>query len=187
MRLLLLSAVLALSGCMSMIVPSSPPMTRFVLHPLTERTGNMAQGAVAVEMPSAPHTLDTNRVALKRGGKWDYYDGAKWADFLPPLVQADIIKTLRQSGLYKTVGSDEDNIDGRSLKIDITSFHADYTGSGPAPLARVALTATFGGTTFSVAGAAPASANTLSAIQPAFNEAFAQAQRQLVEKLKRIR
>ncbi len=164
----------------------------FALEPVkVTREGPAAETLVVAAPTSAPE-LDTYRIALKKDNqRWDYYASARWADFLPVVVQDDLTKTLSNTRLFKTVTTDESGLTGdRILKTEIQTFQAEYTTDSAAPVIRVHMTVRLVGrqesaplASFTLDAERKASGNTLSAVQAAFAAAFSEAQRQLVEKL----
>lgn len=90
-------------------------------------------GNIAVEFPQVASELNTYRVALLRSdNKRDYYAGARWADFLPAIVQSTLVKTLENSGHFLLVSADYTNTNmDYVLRSDIQLFQADYTTSNP--------------------------------------------------------
>lgn len=147
--------------------------------------------SLIVTMPSAAPELDTFRIALLRDGKWDYYAGARWADFLPLMVQDSMTKTLEISSLFNTVATDEasGNAD-RILKLQIRSFQAEYEAGQPAPAIKMRIAVSLKNRTegtilqaFDLKSETRAAQNTLSEIQLAFARAYNDVQKQLVNRL----
>ena len=164
----------------------------FALNPAEPVAVNQQGQSIAVALPSAAPELDTYRIALIKDNKrWDYYAGARWADFLPLLVQDTLIKTLAGAKGAGKVSDDQSGIStDRLLKIEIRSFQAEYSAGKPNPLIRLHLTAHLQNriddtpiTNFEVKTEVAAKANRISEIQEAFAEGFKTAQKQLVAKL----
>lgn len=148
--------------------------------------------SLVVSLPAAAPELDTYRIALtKDGGRWDYYAGARWADFLPMLVQDGMTKTLENSGLFKTVTTDQTGVRGdQILKAEIRTFQAVYEHGHAEPVIQVrimvSLRRRLEGTviaSFPVKSEARAAKDRLPEIQSAFATAFNEAQKQLVYKV----
>ena len=165
----------------------------FALEPVSIEGKAAPQGTLVVAMPTATAELDTHRIALKRGGRqWDYYAGARWSNFLPAVAQDNLAKTLQQSHLFRDVVTDESGLSGdRILKTDIQSFQAEYAPGAQAPVIKIRMVFSFVTrlerqplASFAVEAQKKAAGNTLSAVQAAFADAFAAAQRQFVKKLK---
>lgn len=186
---------IAAAAC-SMITPKDTGRSfMFALPPVeTAAPGRPGSSSLTVALPTAAPELDTYRIALSRAGKrWDYYAGARWADFLPLMVQDSLTKTLSEAKLFKTTVTDQ--ADGHSekvLNIDIRAFQAEYAGKDGAPLIKIRLTARLRNqgeakpaTAFDISTEARAAEDSLPAIQTAFAKAFGEAQKQLVGKLRR--
>ncbi len=153
-----------------------------------------AETRLVVSLPATSPELDTYRVALTRdGGVRDYYAGARWADFLPVLVQDNIVKTLERADLFKIVAADQTALEGDfSLKIEIRDFQAEYAAKDAPPTIKLRLVVSLLdrldrrviAKMDASSHGMKAQSNTLPAIRAAFEKAFDQCQRQLVEKLK---
>jgi len=86
-------AALALSGCAS-------PRETFDLSPETLARGRAHGAAIAIEEPSAPAFIDTNRFVIRgEGGDLAYLADAQWSDTVPRLVQGRLIDRLTAKGL----------------------------------------------------------------------------------------
>lgn len=164
----------------------------FALVPAQTLPHQPVKESLIVSMPSSAPELDTYRIALIRdGNRWDYYAGARWADFLPLMVQDSMAKTLETAKLFKTVATDETggNAD-RILKIQIRSFQAEYDPAHSAPAVKlkiaVSLRNRVEGTilySFDLKTETRATQNKLPEIQAAFARAFSDVQKQLVNQL----
>jgi cholesterol transport system auxiliary component len=167
----------------------------FSLGP-AKASGQPHTGArLIVELPATAPELDTHRISLIRDkGIRDYYAGAKWADFLPVLVQDSLVRTLDSSGLFKAVAPDQTGLaPDMALKVEIRDFQAEYAKAGLAPVVRVRLVATLisreDGRTVASLQTGPvtrkAASDSLPAIHAAFRAAFLAAQQRLTEELNR--
>lgn len=166
----------------------------FALGPVKTARQNTADSTLVVGLPATAPELDTYRVALLRDKKvWDYYAGARWAEFLPALVQDDMIKSIEASGLFKTVSTDQSGFSGGMLlKAEIRSFQAQYQKGREAPVVRIGITLNLFDaaerelvSSFDIIEEKVAEKNSLTAIHAAFQSAFDAAQRQLIVKLGR--
>jgi cholesterol transport system auxiliary component len=150
------------------------------------------KGALTVVLPSADGTLDTRRVALRRpDGAVDYYEGARWADFLPLQVRDGIVQTLATRHIVQQVQTDDHSAPGPyRLQLAIDAFQAEYVQLGQAPVVRLHVLATLSDArrpsqvqNFDLTATHPAQADDLPAIQAAFRSAFEILQRDLMERL----
>ena len=116
---------------------------QFALKPAHVASGQYRKGyqSLKVRLPSATPELDTDRIALVQfGGRQDYIANAKWADFLPVLVQSALVQSFAASGRYANVMADDTPTATRYvLATDIEHFEIQMA-SGVAPaIARIRL------------------------------------------------
>ena len=167
---------------------------RVFLKPVAEkmvcRKGRM--GSLVVAYPKVPDTLDTSRIALvDQTGRWDYFSGMRWADFLPGNVQSALIESLSASGKFSSVSSDDTVELGRlTLGSEINKFEAVYHTGATAPDVEVdvAFTLHEGDSPrirkqFIASSKVHAAADNADAIGAAFGEAFTEVQRTAVSKI----
>lgn len=150
------------------------------------------KGSLTVLLPSADGVLDTRRVALRRpDGAVDYYQGARWADFLPLLVRDSTAQTLASRQLVQLVQTDDHSAPGPyRLQLAIEAFQAEYMQLGRPPVVRLHILAHLSDTrhvskvqTFDFTIMQPAQADDLPAIQTAFRSAFEIFQRDMMQHL----
>ena len=194
--------ILVLCGCFVLLAScalTTPKDTgrafMFALPPIETAAPAKAGGdSLTVALPTAAPELDTYRIALSREGKrWDYYAGARWADFLPLMVQDSLTKTLSDAKLFRTAASDMSGSRGEQiLNVDIRAFQAEYEIGSKTPVIKISLMVYLRkqgeGTpaaSFDINTEAKAAQDSLPAIQAAFATAFSEAQKQLVQKLGR--
>lgn len=133
------SCLLTLAGCSLLFPPSAPQLYR-----LTPQTGDVPRGPfvraqLVVDVPTAPESLDTDRIALTRNQiELDYFAGSAWTDRAPRLLQGSIIDALENSGRIVAVGRDSSDISpDYLLQTDLRDFQARYTGGGEQPSTTV--------------------------------------------------
>lgn len=160
----------------------------FALSPIEIINQGPQNESLIVAMPTTAPELDTYRIALKRGDRqWDYYAGARWADFLPALVRDNLVKSLDHARIFKSVAADETGLQGeRLMKTEIRAFQAEYNG-GAAPAVKISLRVSLVArmdrrpqASFDVAVQRAAKENSLTGVQAAFAAAFNEAERQAV-------
>ena len=80
--------------------------------------------SLKILLPSAPDQLDTRRVALHRDdGALDYYDGMRWGDFLPLMLQSIVTRDLGASGAVGAVVPDSSPLPARNqLQLQVLKF-----------------------------------------------------------------
>ncbi len=97
--------------------------------------------SLKVKLPSAAPELDTDRVALiQPDGRQDYIANAKWADFLPALVQSALVRSFASSGRYGNVVADDTPTQTRYV-VDgiIEDFAIEMPRGGTPALAHIRL------------------------------------------------
>jgi cholesterol transport system auxiliary component len=143
--------------------------------------------ALAVSRPTAASGLDGERIAVIRNdGRFDYYNGSRWAGDLPDVIQTLLIDTARATGRYRAVIADTGAFTADELlQVEIRQFQAEYGASGP-PTVHVVLEATQGRRsqreilrTVRAESRVAASADRMGAVIEAFNAAIAEALSQL--------
>jgi cholesterol transport system auxiliary component len=184
-RLVIAALGLMLASCGGILPKPPPAPLLFRLTPTAENAAPAATGdaQLAVELPSAPASLDTERIALARGAlSFDYFANAAWTDRAPLLAQTLIIESLENAGQIRVVARPSGELRPDAVLLtDLRRFEADYEG-GDRPTVRIRLDCTMvrmpERTVLSVrsfAGEAAASANDTPQIVAAFDEAFHQA------------
>ncbi len=136
---------------------------------------------LAVDEPTAPAALDTDRIALRPNPlQIEYYGHARWADPVPKMVQRLLIKGFEQSGRIVGVGAA-----GMGLRADyelhseLWNFTANYRGGSRSPTVRVRLVVKImreaDGTIIamrSFAANVPAASDTMGGVTEAFDRAL---------------
>lgn len=158
-----------------------------------EYTGKLGRrgGYMMVNFPKSHADLDTYRIAIKRNGtKRDYYAGARWAEFLPLMVQSSLISSIDNAKIFSSVVSDTTSLNsGYQLHTEIREFEADYTQRNAAPTVVIDihfhLANTSGSTIkhFATRHRVQAKNNDLDAVAHAFKQAFRLTQEEMVRKL----
>jgi cholesterol transport system auxiliary component len=166
---------------------------RIFLEPLTEKmVCHNRMGSLIVAYPKVPETLDTSQIALvDQTGRWDYFAGMRWADFLPDTVQSTLIQSLSASGKFSTVSSDDTAVlDRLTLGSEINKFEAVYHAGAALPDVEIYITFTLreGGSPrirkqFIASSTVPAAADNADAIGTAFEQAFTEVQRTALKNL----
>jgi cholesterol transport system auxiliary component len=127
------ASVSPLTGC-SLLAPQSAPQ----LYRLTARTDNVQQTPaappprvhrqLAIAVPEAPQSLDTDRIALTRSRTTlDYFAGSAWTDRAPVLLQGLLVEAFENSGRFVAVGRESiDFAPDYLLATDLRDFEAQY-------------------------------------------------------------
>ncbi|TVU87224.1 ABC-type transport auxiliary lipoprotein family protein [Vreelandella titanicae] len=130
------SAVLLMSsGCS--ILPESEPATLYRLpsadiQPVTPSSNSLTtRQRLAVAAPQASHLLSSNRIVVyPEGNTVNVYEGARWQENAPDLLQTRLIAGLQQSRLFASVGSD--SLPSELLLLsELRHFQSDYVTQPP--------------------------------------------------------
>lgn len=187
LRLLALVALLAaaLGGCSGMLRSDQPAVQLYALRPpaaAADRDGapDKLDATLRVARPVAAAGLDTAQIVLLRPDhRLDFYAASAWSADAPSLIEALAIESLRASGGWRSVeGPDNPFPADELLQISIRRFDADYAPGTSAPTVRVTFDCMLGTedsrqviASFVARGSAVASANRMSAVVAAFQQA----------------
>lgn len=178
-RLVLSGLPLLLASCGGILPQPAPPPSLYRLTPLSGAApAGPVDAQLAIELPGAAESLDTARIALRRGAYgFDYFANAAWSDRTTALVQTLIVESLEPGVRVVTAPSGELRADALLIST-LRRFEADYDGKGP-PTVEVRLDCLLvrpaDRTVLAVrsfAGNAPASANDVPEIVAAFDAAL---------------
>lgn len=147
---------------------------------------------VTVEVPTATAGLNTARIALRpTPTTLDYYARASWIEVVPVMVQNLLIESLDNTGTVDVLGREVVGVRAEyALLTHIREFQAEYEGGDPeqAPEIRVRLQARLVRLPRRTSLAATseetvvaAEATSLDAIVRAFDEAFGDVTKDVVE------
>lgn len=187
-----LAAVLALAlGACGLKLPGEgPPPRLFTLNPKTtfDPTLPKVTWQLTIETPTAPASLETVRIALRRNSlELQYYANAAWTDRVPAMVQTLLIESFENSGKIVSVGRESVGLRADySLRTDIRHFEVETGPEGAA--ARVRLVAKLvkmpereiiGDRICEYMG--PAGKDSLETVVEAYNEVLGRCMRRIVE------
>lgn len=184
------AAVLLLSGCSGMIGPGPAPQL-YVLHPALGPISGVRTAAwqLAVAQPTAPESLDTERIALALTPEtMDYYANSAWQDRAPVIVQRALLEGFENSSRIVTVARDTQGVRADYLlETDMRSFEARYAAPDTPPTVTVEIAAKLLRTSDREIAAsmlsrhtAGAAANTVPAVVAAFDTALSDAVEEIV-------
>lgn len=132
---LVCATLLFSSGCS--ILPESEPATLYRLpssdvQPVTPSSDSITtRQRLAVAAPQAGHLLSSNRIVVyPEGNIVNVYEGARWQENAPDLLQSRLIMGLQQSRLFASVGSDSLPSE-RLLLSELRHFQSDYATHPP--------------------------------------------------------
>lgn len=97
--------------------------------------------ALAVAVPRAAKSLDTDRVVVVQpGNRFDHYAEIRWAEPAPAMLQALLVRTLQAGGRFDTVVAAPSRVPtDLLLDVELRRFEASYPAPGAAPVVRVEL------------------------------------------------
>lgn len=141
LRTLVLAAGLA--GCSTL---TAAPPSLYVLQPKTTYDTSLPTVGyqLVVQVPDAPQSLDTARVALARSPTTiDYFANAAWTDRAPVMVQDLLIESFENTRKIVSVGRDTTGLRADYVLLtDLRDFEARYyEGTDKPPQVRVRITA----------------------------------------------
>ena len=175
------AVVLAVAGCASLLGVGPPPHLYRVTPKSTYPNLPHPQVQLLIDLPLVPAGLDTARIALSRSAiSIDYFADSEWTDRLPRLVQTALLESFENSKAVTAI--DRESIGLRAdfiLKPEIRHFEALYDSPNGPPVVWVAIIARLvnsSGRDIVAQGSferrEPASANEISRIVLAFDEAL---------------
>jgi cholesterol transport system auxiliary component len=131
--------VVPLAGCSLLPDPPAPKMYRLTPQSDDPPDGPLLQSQLVIDLPTAPQSLDTDRIALMRGtAEFDYYADSNWTDRLPVLLQDMLVTAFENNGRIPDVVRSPDTLGpGYVLETDIQEFEARYASSAAEPPAVV--------------------------------------------------
>ncbi|HEU5443593.1 MAG TPA: ABC-type transport auxiliary lipoprotein family protein [Steroidobacteraceae bacterium] len=178
--------LLGLTGCSNLLHSDAPPVQVYTLRAGSAVSDSAdppaaADASLRVAHPLAGPGLGTSQIVLLQPDhRLSVYAASAWAADAPALVESLAVRTLRQSGHWRSVEDAESPFPSDYLlQISIRRFDADYEGGkDSAPTVRVTLDCTLGKeegrdilATFVASGSAVAGANRLGDVVAAFQQA----------------
>jgi cholesterol transport system auxiliary component len=132
---------LLLAGCGVKLPGEGPPPRLFILNPKTTFAADLPKVGwqLVIETPTAPASLDTVRIAVRRTPlELDYYALAAWTDRVPSMIQTLLVDSFENT--HKIVAVGRESVGLRAdfvLKTDIRHFEVEYGPEGPSPHVRI--------------------------------------------------
>ena len=178
------------AACSVLPSPQMPQIYRLSPHVDDPPGPRIPNSALAIDLPFASQSLDTDRIALTRGRtRFDYYADSVWTDRLPVLVQTVMVEAFETDGRLTEVNRDPFTLTrGYVLRTEIRRFQAEYP-SEPDGSPNIAITLQLDLSTQPegrlvasrlISANERASQNKLDAIITTFNSATADALQQMV-------
>ncbi|PRY65517.1 cholesterol transport system auxiliary component [Vreelandella songnenensis] len=137
-------ALMLSAGCS--ILPENDPPTLYRL-PASEAAastissqasaGQSATRRLGIAAPEAGYLLSSSRIVVyPENTRVNVYEGARWHEDTPDLIQARLIDGLQQSGLYTSVGSDHLPSDLLLLS-ELRHFQSVYENGRPSAVIQL--------------------------------------------------
>jgi cholesterol transport system auxiliary component len=120
-----------LGGCALLTGAEAPPDTYDLPSTPVARSKGGAVGAqLAVRLPGALRSLDTDRVLVREGaGRIAYYPAAAWGDRLPKLVQARLVSSFEDAGRFRAIVTNGEGLSADlGLAVEIRAFEVRVQG-----------------------------------------------------------
>jgi len=138
----LVVAVLACSGCGSLLETDLPPSTSYVLAsaPAASTGVTRSDADLSIGRPDLAPGLDTERIAVLRGRQLDYYRGAQWGGRAAEIVQTLVVESFEDQQLFRSVTAEQSRVSSDYvLDVSVRDFQAEYASDNDAPTAHVTI------------------------------------------------
>jgi len=146
----------------------------------TAAQASPTRASLRVGRPVAEPGLDSPHIMLVQADhRMNFYTGSRWPATAPDVLEALAVETLRASGEWSSVQDSTSPFPSDYLlQIRVRRFEADYGAGAAVPVVQVRLDCIIGRrqgrevlATFSASGSAPATANRMSDVVAAFEQA----------------
>src|SRR5207247_3407595 len=170
-------------GCSGLFHSTAHPEQTYYLRPPAAAAGAPpgVTASLRVGHPLADPGLDTSHIMLVQADhRMNFYAGSRWPAPAADVIEALAVETLRASGGWRSVEDSTSPFPSDYLlQVAVRRFEADYTAGGAVPEVHVTLDCIIGRregrdvvATFVASGAALATANRLSEVVSAFEQAM---------------
>lgn len=191
-RLVLAMLALTPASCSGLLPQGAAPPKLYTLTPAGDfpADGARVSWQLLVDVPVSPAALDSERIALRRSPTTiDYFADAAWTDRAPLMLQSLLVQSFENSGRIGAIARESLALRADYILLgEIRDFQAEYAGAAAVPVAHLQLGVKLirmpdrvivAQRRFDVS--TPAAANQVPAIVEAFDTAFHQAARQIVD------
>jgi cholesterol transport system auxiliary component len=132
---------LAVAGCSGGLLGmhGDPPQVYRIAGAPGSSAGASLPAALAVTRPRAASSLDTERIAVVRGGSgFDYFAGVRWSDPAPQMLQKLLVEALVADGRFATAVAAPSRVPAEFLlDVELWEFAAFYATENAPPRVRV--------------------------------------------------
>jgi cholesterol transport system auxiliary component len=131
----------ALSACTgSLLETDLPPSAIYVIAPAPAPPlqGAELPADLSIGRPDVAPGLDTNRIAVLKGRRLDYYRAARWGGSMTEIVQTFLVDSLEDQRVFRSVTAEQARVAGDYvLDVEVRDFQAEYAGEDGAPSVHV--------------------------------------------------
>lgn len=182
-------ASVLVAGCSGTLIGPLPASQLYLLKPQMGAVSDAPKVTWALEVatPSAPASLNTDRIALSNASlTMDYYANAAWPEQLPQSLHNLLIEAFEESGKIASVSKDGANVHADFLlQIDVRDFEAQYAVADTAPKILLRMEAKLIRnrqivSSLDASQEAQAATNSVPSVVAAFNQALGAALSQIV-------
>ena len=134
-RLIAASCMMSLGGCSLLPDPPTPQMYRLNPADLDPADAPVPRGSLAIDTPTAPQNLDSDRIALTRGAsQFAYFADSTWTDRVPALLRISLMEAFETNGQIADVLTGADmTTAGYLLQTRVCAFTAGYDDAAANP------------------------------------------------------
>ncbi|MEO6172022.1 MAG: ABC-type transport auxiliary lipoprotein family protein [Arenimonas sp.] len=120
--------VVCLSSCFSSAGAKNTVVYTPQASSPTTSSGTTVNWQIRIEQPNSSDFLDSTRIAVRRSNNtMQVFEGARWSDSIPDLLQNHLSQTFNDSGKITAVtGLDTNTASDALLLLDIRQFEAVY-------------------------------------------------------------
>jgi len=193
----LLLPCLLLSACTGLFHSDAQPEQTYYLRAAGAEAGAPGSGTATPALSlrvghitAAPGLESVHIMLVQPDHRMNFYSGSRWPATAPEVIEALAVETLRASGAWSSVEDSASPFPSEYLlQVTLRRFEADYGGAAAAaPVVQVVLDCIIGRRegrdvvgTFVASASAPASANRLTEVVAAFEQATTSALAQLAQ------
>lgn len=185
------------AGCTTGLLESGqePPEVYRLDAPAIEARAAAVPESVVVPRLRAPASLNTERIAVLRPGhRFDYFEGVRWSDTAPVMLQQLLVATLSRNGHFAVVVAAPARLPtDYTLDVELRRFEAVYSADDSAPTVIVELQGTLVGSrqsrtvaSLTAEASAKAADTRRAAVIEAFNRATSAALGDLAARLREV-
>ncbi|HEY0726169.1 MAG TPA: ABC-type transport auxiliary lipoprotein family protein [Pyrinomonadaceae bacterium] len=138
----LVVAMLACSGCGSLLDTKLPASTNYVLASAPAGSTGVARSEadLSIGRPDLAPGLDSERIAVLKGRELDYYRGAQWGGRTTEVVQTLIVESFEDQQLFRSVTAEQSRVSSDYvLDVSVRDFQAEHVSDSEAPTAHVTI------------------------------------------------